>query len=39
MRTKTTQQLSFGDGFIDPSLYELDDELKRVDALLSQKNF
>ena len=39
MRTKTTQQLSFGDGFIDPSLYELDDELKRVDALLSQKEF
>ena len=39
MRTKTSQQLSFGDGFIDPSLYELDDELKQVDALLSQKEF
>lgn len=39
MRAKTTQQLSFGDGFIDPSLYELDDELKRVDQLLSEKEF
>lgn len=39
MRTKISQQLSFGDGFIDPSLYELDDELKRVDALLTQKEF
>ncbi|MDA0986856.1 MAG: transposase [Bacteroidetes bacterium] len=39
MRAKTTQQLSFGDGFIDPSLYELDEELKRVDQLLSQKEF
>jgi IS5 family transposase len=26
--------MSFGDGFIDPSLYELDEELKRVDELL-----
>src|SRR4029078_7483106 len=25
----------FGDGFIDASLYELDDELKQVDELLS----
>lgn len=39
MRARTTQQLSFGDGFIDPSLYELDEELKRVDQLLSQKEF
>lgn len=39
MRSKTTQQLSFGDGFIDPSLYELDEELKRVDQLLSQKEY
>jgi IS5 family transposase len=39
MRAKTPQQLSFGDGFIDPSLYELDEELKRVDQLLSQKEF
>lgn len=39
MRSTTTQQLSFGDGFIDPSLYELDEELKRVDQLLSQKYF
>jgi IS5 family transposase len=31
--------MSFGDGFIDSSLFELDDELKRVDALLSQKEF
>lgn len=39
MRSTISQQLSFGDGFIDPSLYELDEELKRVDQLLSQKEF
>jgi IS5 family transposase len=39
MRGQTSQQMSFGDGFIDPSLFELDNELKRVDALLSQKEF
>ena len=39
MRGQSSQQISFGDGFIDSSLYELDDELKRVDALLSQKEF
>lgn len=39
MRSTIIQQLSFGDGFIDPSLYELDEELKRVDQLLSQKEF
>ena len=36
MRKAISQQLSFGDGFIDPSLYQLDDELKKVDELLSQ---
>lgn len=36
MRKAISQQLSFGDGFIDPSLYELDEELKKVDELLSQ---
>jgi hypothetical protein len=30
-----SQQMSFGEGFIDPSLYQLDDELKKVDELLS----
>jgi IS5 family transposase len=39
MRGQTSQQMSFGDGFIDSSLLELDDELKRVDALLSQREF
>lgn len=39
MRGQSSQQISFGDGFIDSSLYKLDDELKRVDALLSQKEF
>jgi transposase, IS5 family len=39
MRGQTSQQMSFGDGFIDSSLFELDNELKRVDALLSQKEF
>lgn len=36
MRKTISQQLSFGDGFIDPSLYQLDEELKKVDELLSQ---
>src|ERR1051325_428394 len=35
MRRPISQQMSFGDGFIDASLYELDDELKQVDELLS----
>jgi IS5 family transposase len=35
MRKAISQQLSFGDGFIDPSLYRLDQELKKVDELLS----
>ena len=36
MRRAISQQMSFGDGFIDPSLYKLDEELKKVDELLSQ---
>ncbi|HVO95383.1 MAG TPA: ISNCY family transposase [Terriglobales bacterium] len=36
MRKAISQQLSFGDGFIDPSLYRLDEELMKVDELLSQ---
>jgi len=36
MRTHIAQQLGFGDGFIDPSLYELDEELRKVDELLNQ---
>jgi IS5 family transposase len=35
MRKAISQQMSFGDGFIDPSLYRLDEELKKVDELLS----
>jgi transposase, IS5 family len=35
MRKAISQQMSFGDGFIDRSLYELDEELKKVDELLS----
>ena len=35
MRGQIAHQISFGDGFIDPSLYELDEELKKVDELLS----
>jgi transposase, IS5 family len=31
--------MSFGDGFIDASLYELDEELKKVDELLSNAQF
>ena len=37
MRGRSTPQMSFGDGFIDPSLYELNEELKAVDALLSDR--
>ena len=39
MRGKTTEQLSFADGFLDPSFFELDDELKKVDQLLSNRGF
>ena len=35
MRRAISQQMSFGDGFIDPSLYQLDEELRKVDELLS----
>lgn len=35
MRRPISQQMSFGDGFIDASLYELDEELKKADELLS----
>ena len=37
MRKAISEQMSFGDGFIDASLYELDEELKRVDELLSDR--
>jgi IS5 family transposase len=37
MRGQSSQQLSFGDGFIDPSLYELNEELKSVDRLLTDR--
>lgn len=36
MRTPIAQQFGFGDGFIDSSLYELDEELRKVDELLCQ---
>jgi transposase, IS5 family len=35
MRRSISQQMSFGDGFIDTSLYELDEELSQIDELLS----
>jgi len=35
MRKVISQQMSFGDGFIDAWLYELDEELRKVDELLS----
>jgi transposase, IS5 family len=35
MRRSISQQMSFGDGFIDAPLYKLDEELKKVDELLS----
>ena len=39
MRGRTSEQLSLGEGFIDPSLFELDEELTRVDELLSNREF
>lgn len=36
MRRSISQQMSFGDGFIDRSLYELDEELTKIDELLSE---
>src|SRR6185437_10469293 len=35
MRRAISQQMSFGDCFIDASLYALDEELEKVDELLS----
>ena len=37
MHGQLNQQLSFGDRFIGPQAFELDDELKRVDELLSER--
>jgi IS5 family transposase len=39
MRHRSTQQLSFGDGFINPALFALDEELQQVDTLLSDVSF
>ena len=38
MRGHSSQQLTFGEGFIDPSLFTLDEELQQVDKLLSEKS-
>jgi hypothetical protein len=35
MRKAICQEMSFGNSSIDRSLYELDEELKKVDELLS----
>ena len=37
MRGRSRQQLSFGDGFIDPALFSLDEELTEVDSLLTDR--
>ena len=37
MREKTTQQLTFAEEFLEPSLYELNDELKKVGELLQNR--
>jgi IS5 family transposase len=39
MRGQSSHQLSFGEGFIDPRLFELGEELKHVDELLSEAEF
>lgn len=39
MRGRSRQQMSFGDGFIDPSLFALDEELTKVDSLLTERKF
>jgi len=38
MRGQSNQQLTFGEGFIDPELFQLDEELQQVDKLLSEKS-
>jgi len=37
MRGQSSQQLTFGEGFINPELFHLDEELQQVDELLSEK--
>jgi IS5 family transposase len=37
MRGYANHQLTFGEGFLDPELFALDDELQRVDGLLSER--
>jgi hypothetical protein len=39
MRGQISQQLRCGDGLIDPSLYALDEELIKVDELLSNSRW
>lgn len=38
MRGQSSEQLSFGEGFINPELFHLDEELQQVDKLLSEKS-
>lgn len=37
MRGHTLQQLSFGEGFLDASLFELDEELRQVEEALKDR--
>jgi IS5 family transposase len=37
MRGYAKQQLTFGEGFLDPELFALDGELQRVDGLLNER--
>ncbi len=38
MRGQSSQQLTFGEGFINPELFQLDEELQEVDKLLCDKS-
>ena len=37
MRGYAKQQLTFGEGFLDPELFALDEELRRIDKLLNDR--
>jgi len=39
MRGQSNRLLSFGEGFIDPQLLQLDEELKHVNELLAEREF
>jgi len=39
MRGQSNSQLSFGEGFLDPELFKLGEELNHVDELRPERDF